>query len=77
MLIYVSIIYCFFNKLQICANQFLPLTQTTCMREYSSMHTGPMPQVDPIDPYVLLEDDLKYVMGDIRQVSVIIFHPNR
>ena len=42
------------------------------MREYSSVHTqqpaGPVRDYQVVDPYLLLEDDLKDVYDDIRQV---------
>ncbi|XP_061515482.1 all trans-polyprenyl-diphosphate synthase PDSS1 isoform X4 [Anopheles gambiae] len=41
-----------------------------CMRGYSSVHTqqpaGPIREYN-IDPYILLEDELKYIFEDIRQ----------
>lgn len=41
-------------------------------RDYSSVHTqqpaGPIREYK-IDPYILLEDELKYVFEDIRQVG--------
>lgn len=43
------------------------------MRGYSSVHTqqpaGPVREID-MDPYLLLDDDIKYVTQDIRDVSV-------
>ena len=44
------------------------------MRGYSSIHTqqpgtGREIRDDNIDPYLLLEDELKYIFEDIRQVS--------
>lgn len=45
------------------------------MRDYSSVHTqqpaGPLRDYK-IDPYALLDDDLRYVYEDIR--SVIIYN---
>lgn len=45
-------------------------------RDYSSVHTqqpaGPIREYK-IDPYILLEDELKYVFEDIRQVNLIGF----
>jgi hypothetical protein len=47
-----------------------------CIRDYSSVHTqqpaGPIREYK-IDPYTLLEDDLKYIFDDIRQVSFVFF----
>lgn len=43
------------------------------MREYSSVHTqqpaGPIREYK-VDPYILVDDDLKYIFEDIRQVSI-------
>lgn len=43
------------------------------MRGYSSVHTqqpaGPVREIE-MDPYLLLDDDIKYVTQDIREVSV-------
>lgn len=43
------------------------------MRGYSSVHTQqpakPVREVE-LDPYILLDDDIKYVTQDIRDVSV-------
>lgn len=45
-------------------------------RDYSSVHTqqpaGPIREYK-IDPYMLLEDELKYIFEDIRQVSIEFF----
>lgn len=42
------------------------------MRDYSSVHTqqpaDPVRDID-IDPYIMLDDDIKYVTQDIRDVS--------
>ena len=42
------------------------------MRGYSSVHTqqpaGPVREIE-MDPYLLLDDDIKYVTQDIRDVS--------
>lgn len=50
----------------------LPLLHP-CAREYSSVHTQqpakPVREVE-LDPYILLDDDIKYVTQDIRDVSV-------
>lgn len=44
-----------------------------CMRGYSSVHTqqpaGPVREIE-LDPYIMLDDDIKYVTQDIRDVSV-------
>lgn len=44
------------------------------MRGYSSVHTqqpaGPVREIE-LDPYILLDDDIKYVTQDIRDVSEI------
>ncbi|XP_049534986.1 all trans-polyprenyl-diphosphate synthase PDSS1 [Anopheles darlingi] len=44
--------------------------QHPCMRGYSSVHTqqpaGPIREYN-IDPYILLDDELKYIFEDIRQ----------
>lgn len=49
----------------------LPLLHP-CTREYSSVHTQqpakPVREVE-LDPYILLDDDIKYVTQDIRDVS--------
>lgn len=49
----------------------LPLLHP-CAREYSSVHTQqpakPVREVE-LDPYILLDDDIKYVTQDIRDVS--------
>lgn len=54
----------------------LPLLHP-CTREYSSVHTQqpakPVREVE-LDPYILLDDDIKYVTQDIRDVSI---EPNR
>ncbi|XP_058063414.1 all trans-polyprenyl-diphosphate synthase PDSS1 [Anopheles bellator] len=46
------------------------VTLHPCMRGYSSVHTqqpaGPIREYN-IDPYILLEDELKYIFEDIRQ----------
>lgn len=43
------------------------------MRGYSSVHTqqpaGPVREIE-MDPYLLLDDDIKYVTQDIREVSI-------
>lgn len=48
-------------------------------RDYSSVHTqqpaGPIREYK-IDPYMLLEDELKYIFEDIRQVSIEFFKFN-
>lgn len=51
-----------------------PCTSTThhsCIRTYSSVHTqqpaGPVREIQ-VDPYLLLEDDLKYIYDDIRKL---------
>lgn len=50
--------------------QALPLIHP-CMRGYSSVHTqqpaGPVREID-LDPYILLDDDIKYVTQDIRDL---------
>lgn len=50
----------------------LPLLHP-CTREYSSVHTQqpakPVREVE-LDPYILLDDDIKYVTQDIRDVSM-------
>lgn len=42
------------------------------MRGFSSVHTqqpaGPVREIE-LDPYILLDDDIKYVTQDIRDVS--------
>lgn len=44
------------------------------MRDYSSVHTqqpaDPVREID-IDPYIMLDDDIKYVTQDIRDVSIL------
>ncbi|XP_058127931.1 all trans-polyprenyl-diphosphate synthase PDSS1 [Anopheles ziemanni] len=50
-----------------------------CMRGYSSVHTqqpaGPIREYN-IDPYILLDDELKYIFEDIRQeISRATNHP--
>lgn len=44
-----------------------------CMRGFSSVHTqqpaGPVREID-LDPYIMLDDDIKYVTQDIRDVSI-------
>lgn len=51
--------------------QTVPLLHP-CTREYSSVHTQqpakPVREVE-LDPYILLDDDIKYVTQDIRDVS--------
>lgn len=51
----------------------LPLLHP-CTREYSSVHTQqpakPVREVE-LDPYILLDDDIKYVTQDIRDVSIM------
>lgn len=51
--------------------QTLPVIHP-CMRGYSSVHTqqpaGPVREIE-MDPYILLDDDIKYVTQDIRDVS--------
>lgn len=51
----------------------LPLLHP-CTREYSSVHTQqpakPVREVE-LDPYILLDDDIKYVTQDIRDVSIV------
>lgn len=46
------------------------------MRGFSSVHTqqpaGPVREIE-LDPYILLDDDIKYVTQDIRDVSSIFF----
>lgn len=49
------------------------------MRGYSSVHTqqpaGPVREIE-LDPYIMLDDDIKYVTQDIRDVSncdVLVF----
>lgn len=58
-----------------CTSPSLPLIHP-CMREYSSVHTqqpaGPIREYK-VDPYILVDDDLKYIFEDIRQVSIFIF----
>ncbi|KAG4079026.1 hypothetical protein HA402_001681 [Bradysia odoriphaga] len=50
--------------------QALPLIHP-CMRGYSSVHTqqpaGPVREIE-LDPYILLDDDIKYVTQDIRDL---------
>lgn len=50
----------------------LPLLHSS-MRGYSSVHTQqpakPVREVE-LDPYILLDDDIKYVTQDIRDVSI-------
>lgn len=45
------------------------------MRGFSSVHTqqpaGPVREIE-LDPYILLDDDIKYVTQDIRDVSSLI-----
>lgn len=44
-----------------------------CLRGYSSIHTQqpakPEREIET-DPYILLDDDIKYVTQDIRDVSI-------
>ncbi|XP_055679063.1 all trans-polyprenyl-diphosphate synthase PDSS1 isoform X1 [Lutzomyia longipalpis] len=54
------------------AKPLLPITHP-CMREYSSVHTqqpaGPVRDYQvQVDPYILLEDELKFIYDDIRQL---------
>lgn len=45
-----------------------------CLRGYSSIHTQQPAKPEretEMDPYILLEDDIKYVTQDIRDVSTI------
>lgn len=55
----------------ILSQQNLPILHP-CMRDYSSVHTqqpaDPVRDID-IDPYIMLDDDIKYVTQDIRDVS--------
>lgn len=50
--------------------QILPPVTHPCMRGYSSVHTqqpaGPIREYN-IDPYILLDEELKYIFEDIRQ----------
>lgn len=57
----------------------LPLMHP-CMRGYSSVHTQqpakPVREVE-LDPYILLDEDIKFVTQDIRDVSVLfMFYPD-
>lgn len=51
-------------------SQILPPVTHPCMRGYSSVHTqqpaGPIREYN-IDPYILLDEELKYIFEDIRQ----------
>ncbi|XP_058839529.1 all trans-polyprenyl-diphosphate synthase PDSS1-like [Topomyia yanbarensis] len=53
-----------------CSSQLLPPATHPCMRGYSSVHTqqpaGPIREYN-IDPYILLDEELKYIFEDIRQ----------
>lgn len=45
-----------------------------CLRGYSSIHTQQPAKPEretEMDPYILLEDDIKYVTQDIRDVSTV------
>lgn len=59
-----SIIMFFFPQ------KILPLLHS-CIRSYSSVHTQqpakPIRELE-LDPYILLDDDIKYVTQDIRDV---------
>ncbi|XP_065078222.1 all trans-polyprenyl-diphosphate synthase PDSS1 [Ochlerotatus camptorhynchus] len=67
-----SLVRNLFKKNQPCSSQLLPPSAVThpCMRGYSSVHTqqpaGPIREYN-IDPYILLDDELKYIFEDIRQ----------
>lgn len=66
----------FFISLQasthISGQNFNPQT-TTGLRKHSSVHTqqpaGPVREVQ-IDPYIILDDELKYFYDDVRDVSI-------
>ncbi|XP_062539785.1 all trans-polyprenyl-diphosphate synthase PDSS1 [Armigeres subalbatus] len=67
-----SLVRNLFRKNQPCSSQLLPPPAVThpCMRGYSSVHTqqpaGPIREYN-IDPYILLDEELKYIFEDIRQ----------
>lgn len=48
-----------------------------CIRDFSSAHTqqpaAPAQREQKIDPYALLDDDLKDIFEDVRQVSDKLF----
>lgn len=62
----------FFFSFDFPSQTTLPLLHP-CAREYSSVHTQqpakPVREVE-LDPYILLDDDIKYVTQDIRDVSI-------
>ena len=64
----------FFFLLSSCTSSAAITSQHS--RDYSSVHTqqpaGPIREYK-IDPYMLLEDELKYIFEDIRQVSSFPF----
>lgn len=65
-----SLVRNLFKKNQPSSSQLLPPVTHPCMRGYSSVHTqqpaGPIREYN-IDPYILLDDELKYIFEDIRQ----------
>lgn len=68
-----SLVRNLFKQNQPCSSQLLlppPPVTHPCMRGYSSVHTqqpaGPIREYN-IDPYILLDDELKYIFEDIRQ----------
>lgn len=52
-----------------------------CIRDFSSAHTqqpaAPAQREQKIDPYALLDDDLKDIFEDVRQVSTELFYYNK
>ncbi|XP_055640936.1 all trans-polyprenyl-diphosphate synthase PDSS1 isoform X2 [Toxorhynchites rutilus septentrionalis] len=65
-----SLVRNLFKKNQPCSSHLLPPVTHPCMRGYSSVHTqqpaGPIREYN-IDPYILLDEELKYIFEDIRQ----------
>ncbi|XP_055525195.1 all trans-polyprenyl-diphosphate synthase PDSS1 isoform X2 [Wyeomyia smithii] len=65
-----SLVRNLFKKNQPSSSQILPPATHPCMRGYSSVHTqqpaGPIREYN-IDPYILLDEELKYIFEDIRQ----------
>lgn len=67
----VSVLYFAQTSTHICSQN---LKQTSAgLRKHSSVHTqqpaGPVREVQ-IDPYIILDDELKYFYDDVRDVSI-------